>query len=177
MTERTCGECGLCCKVLDFPELGKPAGAWCRHYAAFRGCTIYETRPHACRAFKCTWLLNTDEFSDVWRPDRAGFCMWSQNVPAGARLVLEVDADRPRDWLREPYLSTLRAIARRAPDRHVEVIVRTGRAVQMLFPEGLVDLGEHRALQIDSGYRQTETGPVPFAHFVEKESDVDATAV
>jgi hypothetical protein len=147
----------------------KPAGVWCQHYAAFKGCTIYETRPLPCRAFKCTWLLN-DEFGEEWRPDRAGFFMWSQEVPNGSRLVVEVDTDQPASWRREPYLSTLRVIANRRAGRHVEIFVRTGKHFQMLFPEGTVDLGDYRALAVESGYEQTERGIVPFARYVEEEA-------
>jgi len=166
VTDRKCGDCGLCCKVWDYSIFNKPAGVWCQHYAAFKGCTIYESRPLPCRAFRCTWLLN-GEFGEEWRPDRAGFFMWSQAVPTGSRLVVEVDADRPSSWRREPYLTALRAIARRSEDRHVEVFVRVGKRFQMLFPEGMVDLGDYRPLAIESGYRQTPAGMTPFARYVE----------
>jgi hypothetical protein len=28
---RICGDCRLCCKTLEVPELQKPAGKWCGH--------------------------------------------------------------------------------------------------------------------------------------------------
>lgn len=166
MTGRVCGECGLCCKVVAFPELEKPRGVWCRHYAKGAGCTIHETRPDACRKFFCSWLSHI-EFDDEWRPDRAGFFMWEHPVPNGRRLVVEVDADRPDAWMREPYLSTLRKIAFRLQTRPVEVIVRISGRVHMLFPEGVVDLGEHRNLSIESGYRMVGGRRLPFAHYLE----------
>ena len=51
---RTCGDCTLCCQVLDIPELTKPAGRLCVHANA--GCNIYPDRPEPCRTFTCGWL-------------------------------------------------------------------------------------------------------------------------
>jgi hypothetical protein len=45
MSERSCGDCTLCCKVMAVEALGKPAGSWCSHCKPGRGCLIYETRP------------------------------------------------------------------------------------------------------------------------------------
>jgi hypothetical protein len=42
----------------------------------------------------------------------------------------------------------------------------------MLFPEGLVDLGEHKELAIRSGYRMEGTNSVPFAEYVEPKSTI-----
>jgi hypothetical protein len=157
----------LCCKVLIIPEVNSPRGEWCQHYRPGRGCSIYETRPAPCRGFLCTWLLHP-EFGDDWRPDIAGFFMWEQPVPNGRRLILEVDADRPQHWKREPYWGELCFIATRTPgQKTVEVLVRISGAVQMLFPEGLIELGPHRELAIESGYRQTPTGMQPYARYLE----------
>jgi hypothetical protein len=38
---KQCGDCTLCCKVMAIEMLAKPAGAWCPHCTAKRGCTIY----------------------------------------------------------------------------------------------------------------------------------------
>lgn len=160
---RECGECGLCCKVVAYPELDKPRGVWCRHHVVRKGCGIHETRPETCRKFFCSWITHA-EFGEEWRPDRAGFFMWEDPVPNGRRLVLEVDADRPNHWMRQPYYDTLRDIADRT-QQYVEVIVRTRGKVKMLFPEGLVDLGDHRELPVRSGYRMEGGRSVPFAEY------------
>lgn len=167
MSGRDCGECGLCCKVFEFAELSKPAGVWCQHHRSRKGCSIHESRPQTCRLFFCTWILRPEEFGEDWRPDIAGFLMWSQNTEAGPALVVDVDPSRPHDWRREPYHSILRAIAVRRPDHHVQVVVRTRESIQMLFPEGLITLGKQRNLPIASGYRNSAGQLVPFAHYVE----------
>jgi hypothetical protein len=64
---------------MKVPALEKPAGVWCEHAGNHPGggCSIYETRPQACRDFLCSWL--TDEhgiFLDGDRPDRIGIVFW-----------------------------------------------------------------------------------------------------
>ena len=53
---RSCGECNLCCIVLDVPELNKVRGIQCPHSVKGVGCQIYDTRPQACVDFQCAWL-------------------------------------------------------------------------------------------------------------------------
>ncbi len=61
MTQRQCGDCLLCCKVLAVAALDKPANRWCLHanLGAHR-CDIYEDRPEECRAFDCLWLKHDE---------------------------------------------------------------------------------------------------------------------
>ena len=162
---KQCGECGLCCKVVAFPELEKPRGVWCRHRSPAVGCTIHQTRPEACRRFFCLWLT-VSELSEEWRPDRAGFFMWEHPVPNGRRLILEIDADQTETWEREPYLSVLRQIADRRQGATTEVILRRSGTIKMLFPEGVIDLGEYREEAIESGYQLVGGALRPYARFV-----------
>jgi len=53
---RACGTCMMCCKVPYIKEFEKPAGVWCKHAVAGKGCGIYESRPSSCRAFYCMWM-------------------------------------------------------------------------------------------------------------------------
>ena len=39
---KSCGSCGMCCKVLHISELQKPAGEWCGVYRKGSGCGDYE---------------------------------------------------------------------------------------------------------------------------------------
>ena len=80
---RNCGKCNACCRYYDVAELKKPAGQLCQHWKKSSGCTIYETRPAACRDFYCVWLQNAS-MDDGWRPDLSGFILREtySNIPA-----------------------------------------------------------------------------------------------
>jgi hypothetical protein len=91
---RSCGECGLCCKLLAVDEIGKPAHVWCEHFSPGTGCTIYETRPAACRTFECLWLKQT-ELSVEWQPTREPFHStlrsWAaRGLAEGLQLVVKI---------------------------------------------------------------------------------------
>lgn len=77
MTERTCGGCTACCRVLPVVEVGTKGYQPCPHLRgvlerAGPGCGIYENRPPSCRVWRCGWLENAD-WEDELRPDRCGF--------------------------------------------------------------------------------------------------------
>src|SRR5436190_7565495 len=77
---KPCGDCSLCCKILDIPELEKPGGVWCRHFAKGRGCGVHADRPQVCRGYQCTWTW-TAPLDERWRPDRAGFLIHPNQEP------------------------------------------------------------------------------------------------
>lgn len=114
---KTCGDCGLCCKLMGVRALSKPAGRWCRHFGRAKGCAIYADRPSDCRLFNCLWLL-TEALNEDWKPTVSGFVLHSED--GGRRLIVECDAARPHDWRRPPYEARLRAWAA-APGQEVLV--------------------------------------------------------
>ncbi|MDO9586527.1 MAG: YkgJ family cysteine cluster protein [Brevundimonas sp.] len=129
----SCGDCGLCCKLMGVTALQKPTGKWCRRFSKAGGCAIYDERPDDCRVFNCLWLL-TEALDEGWKPTTAGFVLHSERD--GARLIVECDAARPHDWRREPYETTLRRWAA-APGQ--EVLVFAGsRGVRLGDPDALV---------------------------------------
>jgi hypothetical protein len=70
---RQCGECTVCCTTLhiDTAEFQKAPGIRCPHLGSVGGCSIYESRPTACRAYNCGWRY-LGFLSDTWRPDKSG---------------------------------------------------------------------------------------------------------
>ena len=95
--DRACGSCSLCCKLVAVGKkdesFQKPQGVWCEHCAKPR-CRVYETRPNACREYKCLWLRGL--FAEEDRPDRAGLVVHlEQSIgdhvwdPAGILQFLE----------------------------------------------------------------------------------------
>lgn len=86
---RACGDCRLCCKIVNVEEtedrdgvktttMRKRPGPWCKH-ACDKGCGIYETRPPACSGYQCVWLEGI--FPDEYRPDKIGVVVHGENVP------------------------------------------------------------------------------------------------
>ncbi|MBW2396517.1 MAG: YkgJ family cysteine cluster protein [Deltaproteobacteria bacterium] len=58
----------MCCVVLRVDELDKLGGTPCPQLAETNGCSIHNTRPHICRAYRCLWLQGG--LDDADRPDR-----------------------------------------------------------------------------------------------------------
>ena len=158
---KSCGGCGACCKLPEIVELNKPAHVTCVNYVAAQGCSIYPERPGSCRAFECGYLQNP-ALGEEWRPDRAGFMLY---FAPGPRLVAETDLATPDTWRQEPYLSQLREWSHRDRPTVIEVVVRAGARLTMVFPEGEIELGEDEGLPIRSGYRMEGPRRVPFAEF------------
>ena len=160
MSERSCGDCGMCCKVLHISELEKAAGVWCGHFKKGGGCGNYQARPQACRGFTCLWL-DSVRLDDAWRPDKAGFLMYPDKE--GKRLNVVVDTGKPTSWKREPYYSKLKAMSQRAYDGF-ELMICIGDRRVVMFPSEDVDLGvlnpDHKVV---SGYVEREGVQVPFA--------------
>jgi hypothetical protein len=158
---KSCGGCGACCKLPEIPELSKPVHTTCVNYAAGTGCSIYAERPGMCRAFECNYLHDPN-LSEAWRPDRAGFLLY---FASGRRLVVETDLETPDTWRREPFIGQLREWSRRDGPDPLQVIVRTGDRLTVVFPEGEIELGEDQRRPIRSGYRVVAGRRVPFAEF------------
>ena len=79
---KSCGPCGLCCKVFAVEELAKPMGVMCAHRSKAVGCSIHPDRPASCRSFECVWLMDP-EMPHRFRPDQT-------------QVVLDQDADGQR---------------------------------------------------------------------------------
>jgi hypothetical protein len=149
--------------VIGIAALDKPAGQWCPHFAKGKGCSIYAEAPDECHGFNCTWLL-TPRLGEEWRPDRCKLVMWT-NRPG--RLIVDVDADFPNAWRREPYYAQLKAWSDRSRPDASEVLVRVKGRMIVVFPETDIDLGPYdRSNSIASGYRTENGRQVPYAVFV-----------
>lgn len=138
---KTCGDCGLCCKLMGVKSLNKPQSVWCGHFKRGVGCKIYADRPHDCGEFVCYWL-HAPNLGDEWRPDRAGFLM--HVAEGGRRLAVEVDPAHARSWRAEPYISTLRAWAAQGRERGLTLHVWIGRRAYEITADGEIDRGLQR---------------------------------
>ena len=157
---KSCGECGMCCKLLAIQSLDKPAGAWCGHFKRAAGCGVYDERPPACRSFVCLWL-DSEKLDEAWRPDRAKFLMYTEKD--GQRLNVIVDPNHAGAWKREPYYRRLKAMSELALEGR-ELVVCIGDRRIVVFPHEDVDLGlvdpEHKLV---SGYAERDGMMVPYA--------------
>jgi uncharacterized protein len=108
---KACGECTLCCKVLDIVELAKPAGTLCSGCvrSVSGGCGIYATRPQVCRAYECLWKGDR-AMSPQMRPDRVGTLLMEDPDSDEYRAVC--DPEKPFAWLTPLIFKHLVAMAK-----------------------------------------------------------------
>jgi hypothetical protein len=137
-TARSCGDCSLCCKVMEIATLGKPPGSWCWNCKPPHGCAIYADRPLECRNFNCLWLVNL-RLGEEWKPSRCKMVLVTDLD--GGRLVAHVDPRQPDAWRRHPYYAMLKDWARRSMAFRGQIIAAVGRHMYMIFPDRDVDLG------------------------------------
>ncbi len=142
-TTKSCGECGLCCKLMGVRPIAKPPHRWCVHYDRATGCAIYADRPAECGDFVCYWL-KIDALGPQWRPDRARFVI--HLTDAGRTMAVEVDPAAPLAWRKAPYYDQFLAWAASGAGRGLEVKIWVGERCFALGPHGPVDLGRQRSL-------------------------------
>jgi hypothetical protein len=135
---RACGECSLCCKVMEIATLGKKPGSWCWNCKPPRGCAIYAERPLECENFNCLWLVNP-KLGEEWKPSRCKMVLVTDLD--GRRLVAHVDPQQPDAWKRRPYYAMLKDWAARSLSFRGQVIAAVGRHMHMILPDRDVDLG------------------------------------
>ncbi len=135
---RQCGNCTLCCKVLEITELDKPRGEWCPRCSAGRGCLAYDARPDECRGFYCGFL-KIPSLNELWRPSIAKLIVCVE--PGNKAVFVQVDPDRPHAWKKEPYYAKLKEWARNAAPSRGQVVVKIGKRVIVILPDRDVDVG------------------------------------
>jgi hypothetical protein len=157
---KSCGSCGLCCKLMGIAALDKPPGPWCSHFKRGVGCGVYADRPAECRSFECEWL-RSEGLGPEWRPDKAKFLLVVEND--GKRMNVVVDPAQSTAWTREPYHSRIRRMAQRSLDGY-QLIVCIGDRRIVVFPDQEADLGViGPEAKIVSGYAEHEGGLAPYA--------------
>lgn len=134
--QRQCGDCSLCCKLLEIPELNKPKDAWCPNFQSGAGCGIYAERPHSCRTFVCRWLADPG-IGPEWKPNR---CKMMLDAKPGL-FIVHVDPAAGQPWRAEPYRSTLRTWASQALASGILVLVLTRQHAIAIHPDREEDLG------------------------------------
>jgi uncharacterized protein len=118
MSQRSCSDCSMCCRLLEIaadraPEAAHKAREWCRHCVR-PGCGIYAQRPSLCREFACQWLLD-ERLGPEWFPPVSGMIL----VFTDSTLYVVVDPARADAWRAQPYRHDIERMAswgRKAPE-------------------------------------------------------------
>jgi hypothetical protein len=73
-SQRKCGDCQLCCKLLPVLSIDKMANTRCQHQRVGKGCMIYKTNlPLECGLWSCKWLTGGPDVAALKRPDRVHY--------------------------------------------------------------------------------------------------------
>lgn len=157
---RPCGDCALCCKLIEIAGDGIDSGPgeWCRYARpghAEGGCSIWAERPGQCRAFTCAW---------------AGGILPEKMAPRKIRIMV-ASIDHPKIgkswWLYEmepgaiygtggkQLLYWLRSRQERLP-----FAICTGRAFRLYDRDGRL-VAQRGAGLLDSAPKLDSAGPNP----------------
>jgi hypothetical protein len=63
-----CGECTLCCKLIDIPWMKSPPLEYCSKCIPGKGCGIWDNVPKDCKEYECAYR-QMDNISIMLRPD------------------------------------------------------------------------------------------------------------
>ncbi|HLH96786.1 MAG TPA: YkgJ family cysteine cluster protein [Xanthobacteraceae bacterium] len=169
-TERACGSCSLCCKLLSIEGVeDRPPWTWCRHCRPGRGgCSIYADRPTACRTFICGWLsgaLDSVLDRERWHPTKARMMLTAEAVDPDVHVVVHVDPSLPERWREAPFREDISALAREIPDQQ-RLFVRIKYRLIEITASGEIDHGEvpmagwtgEKNASLADRFRRTSTG-------------------
>lgn len=136
---RRCGDCSLCCWLLDADQVPyKAKGEYCtKCRPGAGGCTIHATRPQQCRDYACLWLVNA-RLPDYWYPLKSHMFM-DYNLPTGEQTPtfrIHVHPDYPNIWREDPYFRDILLMAKMARDR--AVIIVNGDWQHMILTDGSI---------------------------------------
>jgi hypothetical protein len=135
---RECGTCTLCCKVYNIPEIGKPAGKWCKHCMPGKGCAIHETPPSQCAEFNCLWRTE-ETLPPAWKPEKSKMVLTI--FPLNGFVYAQVDPGAPSAWRKQPYYDQLHQWAKNNLEKGIYVIVFVNDIATLIMPDEDVLLG------------------------------------
>ena len=155
-SDRTCGSCSLCCKVLRVDELHKPMGQWCAHFKAGVGHGRAEN-PQALEATTGLWVRAMDRAADAVRPDRCKVVMTIDD--GGHRIIARADPADPTAWRREPIHGQLRRWAADFWFKGRTIWAMVGTRMWLVTPDRDVDIGETDE-RCPTAYQQAPDGTI-----------------
>lgn len=121
----SCGDCTLCCTLLEVEEIDKPFITECKYVrkkgtdGCGQGCSIYAERPEPCQHFSCLWLasqIRTAEHEVMppdLRPDQCHVVLGPPGTLDRNTLFIHVDPKFPDAWLQPKIQDFLAEICNR----------------------------------------------------------------
>jgi len=142
-SERSCGNCSLCCTVLRVDPLRKLGGVPCIHQreGSHSACAIHglPERPALCGDYRCAWLRGRYEEAD--RPDRLGAVL--DVSPRAGLPLLSIREARPGAFDASPRLQEIARSHRETMEVRItcaDDAMNADRPYRVLLPDG----EEHR---------------------------------
>lgn len=127
---KSCGECALCCKLLEVPGIAK-AGQWCQHCVPGLKtgcCTIHDQRPEVCSAWHCFW--RAESWPDWLRPDRSKVIF--EALPGVVTILVSVELSKPDAWKSKE----IREVIEKLRKKGRPIILKTKNDSEMFIPKG-----------------------------------------
>lgn len=153
-TQRTCGDCGQCCRLRPVVALRKAENVRCMWRSFRDGCRVFGKieRPEVCASWNCGWLAGW--FEKGQRPDRSGYVVdpvvdtvsFGPVGPGGVKyraIQVWIEAKRPMAH-RDPVLREW--LIEQAKDKDILAIARCAGETTVLVPPRLSDTGHWREL-------------------------------
>ena len=140
MTEKSCGSCTMCCKLLGIKELQKPVMQWCGYCNKGKGCGIYADRPPSCAEYECAYLMAFDQGVTpplAMRPDKSKVVIspgMGTHNDGHEMVAVHVDPGYPNAWRDEPVIGLLQSMA--LSGARVIIASAPGNRKTMLVPMG-----------------------------------------
>lgn len=132
----SCGECTLCCTLLNIPTMKSPAGLTCPACKNSQ-CSIYKNRPRECRDFSCLWL-NNPVLGEELRPDKCGVLF---ELYREQKTVIAIATNN--SW-KEGKLHLL--ISQMLIDGYIVWVSKDGEK-NLLLPDGVNEDNAHKLLK------------------------------
>lgn len=79
LSERSCGDCDVCCNILEVKELEKEGYTNCIHKMQVffnGGCSIYNERPMSCKEWSCCYILGLIPNDRKYKPNNLGLMFY-----------------------------------------------------------------------------------------------------
>lgn len=125
---KECGQCALCCKLIDVPGLAG-ANKWCPNCKPKAGgCQIYDSRPDVCLGFDCFW--RAESWPDKLRPDRCKVIF--EALPGVETILMSVEPSMPDAWKKPDILKVISILKNKGRP----LVVKTKNDSKVFIPEG-----------------------------------------